>query len=337
MNAVPLAVVIPAYRARYLAETLESLARQTNRNFRVYVADDGSPEPLAEIVAPFAARLDLVYRRFPENLGGRSLVGHWARAIGLSTEPWVWLFSDDDVAEPECVAAFHADRQRAPDSQALRRLDLAFIDGDGARLRQELPFPDRLTGADYALRLLQRRDIECVVQNMIFPRAVYEAAGGFTDTPGGFCSDCATWPRLARSEGVRRLMEGRVLFRRHSGAQSVAVLNSPERIREVIAAYGLTVRSLRRAMEAATVPTRKHARQEQRWFFRWFRYAPRPLTAADRAFVYREIEALWPKARGEAHGRFLVNYGVSRLRRIGPVRRLLLIRLHLLQRWRGPA
>jgi hypothetical protein len=85
------------------------------------------------------------------------------------------------------------------------------------------------------------------------------------------------------------------------------------------------------------VLTRKHARQEQRWFFRWFRYAPRPLTAADRAFVGREIEALWPKARGEAHGRFLVNYGVSRLRGIGLVHRLLLIRLNLLQRWRGRA
>ena len=111
-----LAVIIPAFKGRHLAATLASFAAQTDRRFRVYVADDGSPEELAPIVAPFRAQLDLVYHRFPENLGRTSLAGHWHRAMALSRERWVWLFSDDDLVSPDSVAAFWAERARRPSS-----------------------------------------------------------------------------------------------------------------------------------------------------------------------------------------------------------------------------
>ncbi|MCC5024719.1 MAG: glycosyltransferase [Candidatus Synoicihabitans palmerolidicus] len=113
---------------------LESFAAQTDKRFRRYVADDGSPESLEPIVAPFKSRLDLVYRRFPENLGQSSLIKHWHRAIALTHEPWIWLFSDDDLASPDCIEAFWNDPDRHSHPLHLLRLNAQFIDNEGERV-----------------------------------------------------------------------------------------------------------------------------------------------------------------------------------------------------------
>lgn len=84
LNGTDLAVVIPAYKGKYFGETLESLARQSDVDFNVYIGDDCSPEPLAEIVARFNDRLHIRYVRFEENLGGRDLVAQWNRCLALA-------------------------------------------------------------------------------------------------------------------------------------------------------------------------------------------------------------------------------------------------------------
>ena len=40
-----IAIIIPAYKSRFLRQTLDSMAAQTCRDFAVYVGDDASPEP----------------------------------------------------------------------------------------------------------------------------------------------------------------------------------------------------------------------------------------------------------------------------------------------------
>ena len=53
MAQADLAIVIPAYKGTFLQETLESVARQTDRRFHLYIGDDCSPHGLKEIVKGF--------------------------------------------------------------------------------------------------------------------------------------------------------------------------------------------------------------------------------------------------------------------------------------------
>ena len=104
-----LAFVIPAFKERFLAATLASLAEQTNQDFSVYIGDDASQYNLPEIIEPFRDKLKLQYRRFNDNLGHNSLVKHWGRCVDLSTEEYFCLLADDDVIDRNCVAEFYAD------------------------------------------------------------------------------------------------------------------------------------------------------------------------------------------------------------------------------------
>ena len=61
-------VIVPTHgRPRQLASCLESLTRlqAPAGNFEVVVVDDGSPEPLDEVVKPYRNRLDLTLLRQP--------------------------------------------------------------------------------------------------------------------------------------------------------------------------------------------------------------------------------------------------------------------------------
>ena len=99
-----LAIIIPAYKPRFLRETLDSIAKQNNHDFTVYIGDDASPYQLETIVDQYKNKFDIIYHRFEQNMGKKDLPGHWERCILLSEEEFIWLFSDDDLMPFDGVA-----------------------------------------------------------------------------------------------------------------------------------------------------------------------------------------------------------------------------------------
>ena len=54
-----LAIIIPAYKACFFREVLDSIVRQSNRDFTVYIGDDASPDDLESIVSDYKDKLDI--------------------------------------------------------------------------------------------------------------------------------------------------------------------------------------------------------------------------------------------------------------------------------------
>lgn len=212
MTDSALAIVIPAYKADFLAQALQSIADQTSRDFTVYVGDDASPHDLESICRPFADRFRLEYTRFDRNLGGEDLVGQWTRCLSLSREPWVWLFSDDDLMEPTCVAEvlnrIRADRGAFD----LYHFDVLQIDATGAVIAQSPPFAEITSALEFALARLELR-LDSFAPDYVFSRAALDAVGGFQRFPLAWCSDDATWIKLARRSGIRALRGPKVCWR----------------------------------------------------------------------------------------------------------------------------
>ena len=116
-----LAIIIPAFKKRFLRETLNSIASQTCKNFTVYIGDDYSPDNLEVIVDEFRNLIDLKYVRFKNNIGAKNLVKHWNRCLNLiNDEEWVWLFSDDDLMEPNCVDLFYKELENETEKLIFR-------------------------------------------------------------------------------------------------------------------------------------------------------------------------------------------------------------------------
>src|SRR5688572_6407941 len=102
-----LAIVIPAYKEEFFDKALKSLANQTKKEFTIYIGDDNSPFDLKTIISKYENILNIKYTRFENNIGAKNLVNQWKRCIELTKgESWLWLFSDDDIADNECVERF---------------------------------------------------------------------------------------------------------------------------------------------------------------------------------------------------------------------------------------
>ena len=112
---VQFSVVIPTYaRPQRLAQCLAAVAKLEfpRDQFEVIVVDDGSPQPLDEIVDPFRGEMILSLLK-QANVGPAA-----ARNAGAARARGTHLaFTDDDCQpRPDWLAALAARLQRAPDS-----------------------------------------------------------------------------------------------------------------------------------------------------------------------------------------------------------------------------
>lgn len=210
-----LAIIIPAYKSKYLNAALDSFVNQTDKRFKIYVGDDASPENIEAICAQYGDRLEISYLRFPNNLGSKSLTAQWNRCIELSTEPWVWLFSDDDVADSTCIESFYKHISLHGDAYGLLHFDVIVIDSSGKPIQQPPKFKQQLTSIEYtSLRLAY--EISSYAVEYIFTRELFNSCAGFTHFPMAWCSDDASWAQFSLADGIHTIPTSKVNWRRSS-------------------------------------------------------------------------------------------------------------------------
>lgn len=195
-----LAIIIPAYKAAFLRETLASLVAQTDQDFVVYIGDDCSPEDLGNIVDSYKSLMEIIYKRFDENAGGKSLVSQWKRCIELSTEKYIWLFSDDDILPPDAVERFRKFEANHNGEFDICRLPMELINRNGHPMLKLEDYPNHMSSEEYLKKRLSC-EILSSASEYIFTRAIYEKYG-FVDFPLAWCSDDASWAQMAKEKGL---------------------------------------------------------------------------------------------------------------------------------------
>ena len=209
-----LTVVIPAYKPDFLKAALRSLAAQSTKDFQVLVADDCSPHALSSITRDFETALHIAYHRFPTNLGGKSLAAQWTRSVRLSSTAWVWLFSDDDLLDPNCMEVL-LPALNGPLAQTTRlfHFNTRIVDHAGELIRETTRYPARLRAREFVQARMDR-SYSSFACEYVFSRAAFDEVGGFVDFPAGWCSDDATWVALTGDAEIVTMDSAMVSWRR---------------------------------------------------------------------------------------------------------------------------
>ena len=111
MDGARITVGIPTFnRADLLSEAIDSVLKQTYRNFRLIVSDNASTDETEEVVASVSdARLE--YVRAEKNIG---MIGNFNRVIELAETEFLMLLPDDDRLYPDYLDAVVDVLQRNP-------------------------------------------------------------------------------------------------------------------------------------------------------------------------------------------------------------------------------
>lgn len=216
MNNHGLAIVIPAYKVTFLSEVLDSIAAQTCQDFTLYVGDDCSPSDIKSVVDGYRDSVNLVYQRFEENLGGHDLVAQWERCIAMSNdEPYIWLFSDDDVMEPNCVEELLKKIDETKSSYDLYHFDIDIVDEFGRQIGRQPDFPSVISSYDYYKGKSSDKYASYAVE-FVFSRRIYNHCNGFKSFDLAWGSDVATWCMFSKNKGICSIRNARVHWRQSS-------------------------------------------------------------------------------------------------------------------------
>jgi glycosyltransferase involved in cell wall biosynthesis len=207
-----LAIIIPAYKSQFFHQTLSSLANQTNQNFNVYVGDDCSPEDLKNIADQYSDRLNINYTRFSKNIGAKHIVQQWNRCLELvKEEEWIWLFSDDDLMDPNCVKVFYQYLNDYPGYQAYR-FNVNRINVEGEIIKGSINYDPIETCEILISNILLLNGGHGLVDHIYNRKALYEK-GGFVYTDFAQAADWATSIKMSEPNGLINMREASVYWR----------------------------------------------------------------------------------------------------------------------------
>ena len=103
-----LTIIIPYYKITFFKETLQSLERQTCKNFRLFIGNDASPENPESLIKETLKTTAFNYKEYTENFGSQNLVKQWERCIqDCEVTDWFHILGDDDTISENFVAEFY--------------------------------------------------------------------------------------------------------------------------------------------------------------------------------------------------------------------------------------
>ena len=108
-----ISVIVPVYKVEpYLNRCVDSILRQTYRDFELILVDDGSPDNCGAICDDYAARDGRVRVIHQENQGQAAARNH---AFAIAKGEWVCFVDSDDAVHPQMLERL---RQAAAESGA---------------------------------------------------------------------------------------------------------------------------------------------------------------------------------------------------------------------------
>jgi glycosyltransferase involved in cell wall biosynthesis len=208
-----LAIVIPYYKIDFFKETLDSLANQTHKNFKVYIGNDASPNNPSKLLSKYENDFDFEYFEFQENLGSKSLVNQWHRCIDLAKEEeWLMVLCDDDTITTNYIEAFHNNINDISSAKvAVVRYASQVIDEKNKSLSVEINHPKIENAVDFLFRKL-KGGTRSTLSEYIFKRKIVHEIR-FKNLPLAWYSDLLGVLEFSHFGNIYTINEALLKFR----------------------------------------------------------------------------------------------------------------------------
>ncbi|MFK2820689.1 glycosyltransferase family 2 protein [Flavobacteriaceae sp. LMIT009] len=223
-----LAIVIPYYKIEYFKETLDSLANQTNKNFKVFIGSDCSPDDPEDLISNYRNILNIKYNCFENNLGSTSLVKQWDRCIELSEdEDWIMILGDDDYLSSNTVETFYSNHRIFENKTNLVRCASQMIFDNSEDISINYTHPQWESASNAFLRK-QKGETRSSLSEYIFRKEQYDKYK-FYDFPLAWYSDDRAWLDFSEDKEIFSLNNTTVFIRMSSSSISGSKENKAQK------------------------------------------------------------------------------------------------------------
>lgn len=126
-------IIVPSYNhASYLVQRLESILKQSYKNFEVIILDDGSSDNSSGIIEKFRNESKVSQIIYNELNSGSTFI-QWNRGLQVAKGTYIWIAESDDFSEDsfleKCIKPLEEDK-----SLALAFCETISVDSKGDKL-----------------------------------------------------------------------------------------------------------------------------------------------------------------------------------------------------------
>ena len=192
---IKFSVTIPAYKDKYLKETIDSVLTQTYQNYEVVIVNDASPYDLDSIVSRYDDSR-IRYFKNERNCGAKNVVDNWNICLSYAAGDYLICMGDDDNLAPRCLQDFADLIEKYPNLDLYHaRSEIIDDNSNFVCLLEERPEWESVYSLIYNPRNTHLGD-------WLFKTEALKKNGGFYKLPYGWQSDDITAFIAAASYGV---------------------------------------------------------------------------------------------------------------------------------------
>lgn len=187
--------ILPAYKANFLSQAIESILNQSETNFELVIIDDASPENIKQIVDSFSDER-ITYYRNNVNIGGKSLVDQWNHCIKYAKGDYIVLAADDDLYHIDFLDKCLSLAKEYPQVDIIRT-GVRQIDESNNLIGIDGILPEYCSKYQFLYYWVNATAFTCI-GNYMFKSEVLKQKK-FIDFPYAFCSDAASCIAMAEN------------------------------------------------------------------------------------------------------------------------------------------
>lgn len=203
---------IPAYKALYLKETIESVLSQDYNNIELIIVNDNSPEDIDSIVLSFNDKR-INYYINNENLGKTSIVLNWNRCLSYAKGDFFTLICDDDLMKENFISTMIELAENNPLCNVFScgRIIIDSVTHSIIGKTKELPTYETY---DIYLDETIKGNRKHTISEFFYRTEYIKMKKGYKVYPAGYYADDASVLNFANNGGITRTNKRLIIFRK---------------------------------------------------------------------------------------------------------------------------
>jgi glycosyltransferase involved in cell wall biosynthesis len=245
-NPIKFSVTVPAYKAQFLKECIDSILAQTYQNFELIIVNDASPQDLDSIVAQYHDPRIRYYKN-KVGFGAEHVVGNWNKCLEYATGDYLICMGDDDKLLPNCLEEYVKLMGQYPDLDLYHTMTEIVDEKDNITGIQE---PRPLWESVYSIiywRWKSRH--QQYIGDWLFKIKTLRKEGGFYDLPYAWGSDDLSAAVAAIDKGVANTQQPGFQYRKSGQTISSDNSNAIQKIESIRRIYDFYANFLKKVPE----------------------------------------------------------------------------------------
>ena len=223
-------IAIPAYKATFLKECIESVLDQSYTDFELLILNDASPENIKSIVDQFSDSRINFYEN-EKNVGSVHVVDNWNKCLNLAKGEYIICMGDDDKITSNCLEEYDRLISKYPKYKVFHaRTEIIDEESNFSSLQEARPEIESV----YSMIWHRWKGREQFIGDFLFHTETLINDGGFFKLPLAWGSDDITGFIAASHEGI--INSQKILF--HYRINKSTITNSGS-VKEKIKAIDL--------------------------------------------------------------------------------------------------